>query len=111
MTINSPARSSGRCTWPWRSDKVPGGKNSGTLQNDILKEYIAQKEYLYPPAPSMRLVVDTWNSARGSRRDSTPSPSRLSHPRGRFDRFAGTGVHGVRRHRIRGVGSPPRARC
>jgi methylmalonyl-CoA mutase N-terminal domain/subunit len=32
---------------------------SGTLQNDILKEYIAQKEYLYPPEPSMRLVVDT----------------------------------------------------
>ncbi len=31
---------------------------SGTLQNDILKEYIAQKEYLYPPRPSMRLVTD-----------------------------------------------------
>ncbi|MBI4903075.1 MAG: methylmalonyl-CoA mutase family protein [Acidobacteria bacterium] len=33
-------------------------KLSGTLQNDILKEYIAQKEYLYPPRPSMRLVTD-----------------------------------------------------
>jgi len=33
---------------------------SGTLQNDILKEYIAQKEYIYPPAPSMRLVIDTF---------------------------------------------------
>jgi methylmalonyl-CoA mutase N-terminal domain/subunit len=31
----------------------------GTLQNDILKEYIAQKEYIFPPGPSMRLVVDT----------------------------------------------------
>jgi methylmalonyl-CoA mutase, N-terminal domain len=31
----------------------------GTLQNDILKEYIAQKEWIYPPVPSMRLVVDT----------------------------------------------------
>lgn len=31
----------------------------GTLQNDILKEYIAQKEFLYPPEPSMKLVVDT----------------------------------------------------
>src|SRR5256886_2651778 len=30
------------------------------LQNDILKEYIAQKEYIYPPAPSMRLVIDTF---------------------------------------------------
>ncbi len=35
------------------------GKLNGTLQTDIFKEYIAQKEYLYPPAPSMRLVVDT----------------------------------------------------
>ena len=32
---------------------------SGTLQNDILKEYIAQKEFIYPPRPSMRLVTDT----------------------------------------------------
>lgn len=30
----------------------------GTLQNDILKEYIAQKEYIYPPNPSMRIIVD-----------------------------------------------------
>ena len=35
-------------------------KISGTIQNDILKEYIAQKEYIYPPAPSMRLVMDTF---------------------------------------------------
>jgi methylmalonyl-CoA mutase N-terminal domain/subunit len=32
---------------------------SGTIQNDILKEYIAQKEYIFPPRPSMRLVTDT----------------------------------------------------
>jgi methylmalonyl-CoA mutase N-terminal domain/subunit len=36
------------------------GQLSGTIQNDILKEYIAQKEYIYPPAPSMRLVIDTF---------------------------------------------------
>ena len=35
-------------------------KINGTLQNDILKEYIAQKEFLYPPRPSMRLVTDTF---------------------------------------------------
>jgi len=35
-------------------------KLGGTIQNDILKEYIAQKEYIYPPAPSMRLVIDTF---------------------------------------------------
>jgi methylmalonyl-CoA mutase N-terminal domain/subunit len=35
-------------------------KISGTIQNDILKEYIAQKEWIYPPRPSMRLVTDTF---------------------------------------------------
>ena len=34
---------------------------SGTIQNDILKEYIAQKEYIYPPKPSMRLVTDVFS--------------------------------------------------
>jgi methylmalonyl-CoA mutase N-terminal domain/subunit len=34
------------------------GQVSGTLQNDILKEYIAQKEYIFPPRPSMRLITD-----------------------------------------------------
>ena len=38
---------------------VEWSKVRGTLQNDILKEYIAQKEFLYPPEPSMKLVVDT----------------------------------------------------
>ncbi|MCA1850226.1 MAG: methylmalonyl-CoA mutase family protein, partial [Acidobacteria bacterium] len=36
------------------------GKISGTLQNDILKEYIAQKEWIYPIRPAMKLVVDTF---------------------------------------------------
>ena len=40
-------------------------KVSGTIQNDILKEYMAQKEYIYPPRPSMRLVVDTLEFAAG----------------------------------------------
>ena len=60
MTINSPA------SILWAMYLVVAEKQgadwariSGTLQNDILKEYIAQKEYIYPPAPSMRLVVDT----------------------------------------------------
>jgi methylmalonyl-CoA mutase N-terminal domain/subunit len=37
---------------------VPSHKLTGTLQNDILKEYIAQKEWIYPPGPSMRLITD-----------------------------------------------------
>ncbi len=38
---------------------VPIEKIRGTLQNDILKEYIAQKEWIFPPEPSMKLIVDT----------------------------------------------------
>ena len=39
---------------------VPWPRLNGTTQNDILKEFIAQKEYIYPPRPSMRLVTDTF---------------------------------------------------
>ncbi len=60
MTINSPAA----IIWAMyiaAAEKrgVPRAQLGGTLQNDILKEYIAQKEFLFPPEPSMRLVVDT----------------------------------------------------
>ncbi len=60
MTINSPAN----VLWAMYLATVEkqGGdwKNAaGTLQNDILKEYIAQKEFIFPPAPSMQLVIDT----------------------------------------------------
>jgi methylmalonyl-CoA mutase, N-terminal domain len=40
---------------------TPFSKVGGTLQNDILKEYIAQKEYIFPPRPSMRLVTDQFS--------------------------------------------------
>src|SRR5579859_5452217 len=60
MTINSPAPA----IWAMyiaAAEKrgVPMAALGGTLQNDILKEYIAQKEFLFPPEPSLRLVVDT----------------------------------------------------
>ena len=38
---------------------MPRARLGGTLQNDILKEYQAQKEFVFPPRPSMRLVADT----------------------------------------------------
>ena len=38
---------------------IPLERLGGTLQNDILKEYIAQKEWLFPPAPSLQLITDT----------------------------------------------------
>ncbi|HKV24982.1 MAG TPA: methylmalonyl-CoA mutase family protein [Candidatus Acidoferrum sp.] len=61
MTINSPAA----VIWAMylavaEKQGADWKKISGTLQNDILKEYIAQKEYIYPPDPSMRLVIDTF---------------------------------------------------
>jgi methylmalonyl-CoA mutase N-terminal domain/subunit len=40
---------------------VPPQKLSGTIQNDILKEFIAQKEYIFPPRPSMRLITDIFD--------------------------------------------------
>ncbi len=60
MTINSPAA----IIWAMyiAAAERQGAKIAslgGTLQNDILKEYIAQNEYIFPPDPSMRLVVDT----------------------------------------------------
>jgi len=61
MTINSPAS----VIWAMylaNAEKrgVPWSGLRGTLQNDILKEYQAQKEWIFPPEPSMRLVVDTF---------------------------------------------------
>jgi methylmalonyl-CoA mutase N-terminal domain/subunit len=60
MTINSPAA----IIWAMyiataEKQGVKPEQLRGTTQNDILKEYIAQKEYIFPPNPSMRLVVDT----------------------------------------------------
>jgi methylmalonyl-CoA mutase, N-terminal domain len=60
MTINSPAAVL-LCMYLAVAEKqgVPFDRLNGTLQNDILKEFIAQKEYIFPPGPSMRLVVDS----------------------------------------------------
>ena len=60
MTINSPAA----IIWAMyivvaEKQGVPLDRIGGTLQNDILKEYLAQNEYIFPPEPSLRLVVDT----------------------------------------------------
>ncbi|MBC8449158.1 MAG: methylmalonyl-CoA mutase family protein [Chloroflexi bacterium] len=60
MTINGPAA----VIWAMyiavgEKQGVARARLGGTIQNDILKEYIAQKEFLFPPEPSMRLVVDT----------------------------------------------------
>lgn len=59
MTINSPAAMIFAFYLAVaRKQGVDFKQLRGTLQNDILKEYIAQKEYIYPPHPSMRIIVD-----------------------------------------------------
>lgn len=66
MTINAPAS----IIWAMyiatgEKQGVPSEKLTGTIQNDILKEYIAQKSWIFPPLPSMRLITDIFtHSAR-----------------------------------------------
>jgi methylmalonyl-CoA mutase N-terminal domain/subunit len=60
MTINGPAA----VLWAFyiavaRKQGVASALLRGTIQNDILKEYIAQKSWIFPPEPSMRLITDT----------------------------------------------------
>ena len=59
MTINSPAA----MTWAMyianaENRGIPKANLGGTIQNDILKEYIAQKEWIFPPKESMRIITD-----------------------------------------------------
>ena len=61
MTINGPAA----ILWAMyiataEKQGIPKDQIGGTIQNDILKEYIAQKSFIFPPAPSMRLIIDTF---------------------------------------------------
>ena len=98
MTINSPAA----IIWAMylvvaEKSGADWKKISGTTQNDILKEYIAQKEYIYPPAPSMRLVVDTITfGAREVPALESHFHQRLPYSRSGFDSGAGTGIHSAR---------------
>jgi methylmalonyl-CoA mutase N-terminal domain/subunit len=84
MTINSPAA----VLWAMylavaEQQGVAWARLSGTIQNDILKEYIAQKEYIFgTPYPALQSHFD----------------QRLSHPRSRLHRRAGAGLHAARRH-------------
>jgi methylmalonyl-CoA mutase N-terminal domain/subunit len=61
MTINGPAA----VIWAMylamaRKRGIPWERLGGTIQNDILKEYMAQNAYIFPPQPSLRLIVDTF---------------------------------------------------
>lgn len=65
MTINAPAS----IIWSMyivaaEKQGVPAHKLTGTIQNDILKEYIAQKSWIFPPEPSLRLITDIFAYAK-----------------------------------------------
>ena len=90
---------------------VPRDRLRGTIQTDILKEYIAQKEFIFPPGPSMRLVTDMVEFCAA--RDAALASDldlRLPHPRGGLDGGAGARVHAEERVHVRGVGARARAR-
>ena len=80
---------------------VPPEKLAGTIQNDILKEFMVRNTYIYPPKPSMRIISDIFGYT------STKMPKiqldldlRLSHPGGRRHRGSGAGLHAGRRLRL-----------
>ena len=81
---------------------VPHAGLSGTIQNDILKEFMVRNTYIYPPEPSMRIVSDIF--AYTAARDAEVQldlDQRLPHAGGRGDGRPGAGLHPGRRHRIR----------
>ena len=67
MTINAPAAIL-LAMYVAVAEKqgAPMGKLSGTIQNDILKEYVARGTYIFPPAPSLRLTVDVMEYCTGN---------------------------------------------
>jgi methylmalonyl-CoA mutase N-terminal domain/subunit len=99
MTINSPAAVIWAMYLAVAEKQGAGWKRiSGTLQNDILKEYIAQKEYIYPPEPSMRLVIDTIRvRSKTHAQVQYDFDQRLPHSASRLDGDSGTGIYAARR--------------
>ena len=92
LTINALGRRAcSRCTASSATSAAsPASKLTGTTQNDILKEYTAQNEFIFPPEPSVELVVDTMEY--GAAGDAALQPAqrlRVPHPRRRGDRRRG----------------------
>ena len=112
MTINSPAAMIFAMYLVVAEQQGADWKTlSGTIQNDILKEFIAQKEYIFPPRPSMRLITDIVRLLRArSAGVEHDLGERVPHSRGGRDRRPGAGVHAARRHRVRAVGRRRRPR-
>ena len=96
------------CSTSWSAEEqgVAGDQLTGTIQNDVLKEYIARGTYIYPPQPSLRLITDIFAYCRdGAAALEHDLDLRLPHGRGRGDAGAGDRVHARRRHRVRPGGA------
>jgi methylmalonyl-CoA mutase len=79
---------------------VPREQLTGTIQNDILKEFAVRNTYIYPPEPSMRIVSDIIAYCARDAEVQLDLDQRLSHARGRSDGGAGACLHARRRHGI-----------
>ena len=91
---------------------VSGEKLRGTVQNDVLKEYVARGNYIFPPRPSMRLATDLFaycaERLPGVQHDLD---LRVPHPRSGGERCAGARVHARQRNRVlRSRGRVPASR-
>ena len=111
MTINATAADPAGLLRRGRPSEqgVARAKLGGTVQNDILKEYIARGTYIYPAAavdaPGDRHLRVLRHGAAALEHDQH---QRLPHARGRRDRGAGAGLHARRRHRLRRCGARAR---
>ena len=84
----------------------------GTIQNDILKEYVARGTYIFPPAPSMRLITDIFQfCAQRSAELEYDLDLGLSHPRSRLDSRTGGGFHACEWDRLCGSRIESRPEC
>ncbi len=105
-------RSSMRCTWPCADKQgVPRAKLTGTIQNDILKEYVARGTWIFPVRPSMRLIADSILYSN----EVTPRFNPISHRRRARARRGlhggrGDGLHARQRPGLRRRAAPPRRR-
>ncbi len=89
---------------------IPSTSLDGTIQNDILKEYVARGTYVYPPRQSMRLITDIFAYCRDRLPEwNTISISGYHIRRGGFDGGAGDRLHAGQRHRLRRGGGRGRA--
>ena len=85
---------------------VPSEKLRGTVQNDVLKEYMARGNYIYPPEPTMRLTTDIFEYCHDERAEMEHDLDlRVPHPREGLLGRAGGRLHALQRDRLRRGGA------